>query len=188
MKPSTFTGLIINAGLSLAAPSPTVTKATAIESVKADNGITTPYPIQPDMWNPTVGDECFNLWADVNVCVREIGFEYPTSAACSTGEGTLPWGKHKADALAAAREWCNSGGGANAYEIYETKETCIDAPSNAGKFTFSIRNEHERRLAITGNKCQALLKISIDGCPERGQGKTQSWFMETTFETGKCKA
>ncbi|RGP64500.1 hypothetical protein FLONG3_9559 [Fusarium longipes] len=67
MKFSTITSLFLaNAGLSFAAPSKTLSKATAIESIQGDNGITTPLPIQPGMV-----DDCdlFHLVQKDQACV-----------------------------------------------------------------------------------------------------------------------
>ncbi|RGP66002.1 hypothetical protein FSPOR_6828 [Fusarium sporotrichioides] len=204
MKFSTITTLFLaNAGLSLAAPSKTLTKATAIEATMGDNGITTPLPIQPGMvdncdlfhfvkkdtgclqiatqygitfeqfkeWNPTVGDDCSTLWADANVCVRTIGYKYPVSVACYVGRDILPWGKNKAAALTAVYDWCYTGNG-----------------GGEGKFVFEIKTTHGRTLGLAGGRCQAFLSLGINGCPEGAQTNTEGWSMETTFETGKCKA
>ncbi|GKU05835.1 hypothetical protein FLAG1_06092 [Fusarium langsethiae] len=221
MKFSTITTLFLaNAGLSLAAPSKTLTKATAIEATMGDNGITTPLPIQPGMvddcdlfhfvkkdtgclqiatqygitfeqfkeWNPTVGDDCLTLWADANVCVRTIGYNYPVSVACYVGRDILPWGKNKAAALTAAHDWCYTGNGGGKYDVYETRTACINAPSGEGKFVFEMKTTHGRTLGLAGGRCQAFLSLGINGCPEGAQTNTEGWSMETTFETRKCKA
>ncbi|KAF5005063.1 hypothetical protein FDECE_8479 [Fusarium decemcellulare] len=137
-------------------------------------------------WNPSVGDECFGLWADANVCIRTIGYVPPTSAACFGGDDIKPWGKNKADALDAAKDWCYNKGGAQRYDIDQKKTACIDAPSGDGKFNFAITNEHGRSLSVPASKCEYLLALPINGCEEGGQGKTESWLIETYFETGKC--
>ncbi|KAG5656816.1 hypothetical protein KAF25_010369 [Fusarium avenaceum] len=226
MKFSTIASVLLaNAGVSLAAPSPSLTKrapATAIESITGDNGITTPLPIQPGMvdncdkfyfvkerdnclkvsaefgisfdqfkeWNPTVGDECLNLWADVNVCVHTIGFEYPEIAACYSSKNSIPWGNNKAAALKAANDWCSKGAtdnGANGlYNIGETRKTCINAPSGDGKIIFEVYNEWGVRRGLTPTVCNKNLALPINGCPEGGQGRVQSWRTQTIFEKGKC--
>jgi hypothetical protein len=211
MKFSTITSLFLaNAGLSLAAPSKTLTKATAIESTKGDNGIVTPLPIQPGMvdncdrfhlvkknegcpqvaayygitfeqfkeWNPTVGDNCLTLWADANVCVRTIGYKYPVSVACYGSDNVRPWGKNKADALAAAHDWCYTGNGGGRYDIFETRTGCINAPSGEGKFVFEMKTSHGKTIGLTGGRCQKFLSLGINGCPEGAQGNTEGWNFE----------
>ncbi|KAH6968105.1 hypothetical protein HG530_007860 [Fusarium avenaceum] len=222
MKFSTITSLFLaNAGLSAAAPSPTLSKATAIQSTKGDNGITTPLPIQPGMvdncdrfhfvqknegcpsiadnygitfeqfkeWNPTVGDQCYYLWADANVCVRTIGYKYPVSVACFGSRDVIPWGKDKTDALAAAHDWCYNGNGAGTYDVYETRNACINAPSGNGKFVFKMRTDHGKKIGLTGGRCQQFLSLGINGCPEEAaQAGTESWEIETSFMAGECEA
>ncbi|KAM0431998.1 hypothetical protein ACHAQK_009914 [Fusarium lateritium] len=226
MKFSTIAAVLFtNAGVSLAAPGPNLTKrasATAIESITGDNGITTPLPIQPGMvddcdkfyfvkaqdnclkvsaefgisfdqfkeWNPTVGDECLNLWADVNVCVHTIGFEYPETAACYRSDDSIPYGKNKDAALKAANDWCKKGAsdkGANGvYSVGEKRQTCVNAPSGDGKFIFEIFNEWGVSKGLTTSVCNRYLALPINGCPEGGQGRVQSWRIQTILEKGKC--
>lgn len=212
MKFTTITSLFLaNAGFSLAAPKPTLTKAVAIESIKGENGIETPLPIQPGMvedcdrfhfvekdqtcdqiaafygitfdqlkeWNPSIGDECLSLWADANVCVRTIGYEYPVSVACYGSDNVRPWGKNKAGALVAAHDWCYTGGGGGIYTAYETKTGCINAPSGDGKFVFTIRTEHGKRIGLTGGRCQNFLNLGINKCTEGGaQTRTEGWLLQ----------
>ncbi|KAF4335447.1 hypothetical protein FBEOM_10684 [Fusarium beomiforme] len=221
MKFTIATLLATSAGV-LAEPSATAKKATAIESIKGDNGITTPLPIQPGMvdncdafyyvqpgdnclkiaaqfgisfdqfkeWNPTVGKDCLSLWADANVCVRTIGFEYPEIAACYVGEDILPWGNNKPDARKAAADWCSknaaNGGAVGVYNIGEKRTTCVNAPSGDGKFIFEIYNEWGIRQGLPASECKKNVLLPIDGCPEGGQGRVKSWHIETTLEKGKC--
>ncbi|EKJ79585.1 hypothetical protein NXS19_002823 [Fusarium pseudograminearum] len=139
-------------------------------------------------WNPTVGSDCRTLWADANVCVRTIGYKYPVSVACYGSKDIIPWGSNKAAALTAARDWCYNGGGGGIYEIYETKTGCVNAPSGAGKFVFEVKTTHGTRIGLTGGRCQTFLNLGINGCKDGAQTNTEGWTMETTFETGKCKA
>ncbi|CEI66136.1 hypothetical protein FVEN_g4461 [Fusarium venenatum] len=162
--------------------------------VKKDTGclqVATQYGItfeQFKEWNPTVGDDCSTLWADANVCVRTIGYVYPVSVACFGSRDVLPWGKNKAAALTAAHDWCYTKTTTGFYDIYETRTGCINAPSGGGKFVFEISTKHGRRVGLTSSKCEKFLDLGINGCPEGAQTNTEGWSMETTFETGKCKA
>ncbi|KAL7758538.1 hypothetical protein ACKLNR_010965 [Fusarium oxysporum f. sp. zingiberi] len=236
MKFSTITTLLsTSAGVLAAGPSATAKKATAIESIKGDNGITTPLPIQPGMvddcdafyyvkpgdncliisaqfgisfdqfkeccliisaqfgisfdqfkeWNPTVGKDCLSLWADANVCVRTIGFEYPETAACYVNEDILPWGSNKVAAAKAATEWC-SNGAQGVYNIGEKRTKCVDAPSGDGKFIFEIYNEWGIRQGLPSKECQRNLLLPISKCTDGGQGRVKSWHTETYLEKGKC--
>ncbi|SPJ84117.1 uncharacterized protein FTOL_10633 [Fusarium torulosum] len=194
--------LLTHAGISLAAPGPTLTNrapATAIMSVAGDNNVITPLPIQPGLvdncaefyflkkWNPEVGVDCCYLWANANVCVRTIGFEYPEATSCYRHENSRPWGSDKADALKAASSYCStSKGGLGKYDISETRNTCLNAPSGRGKFIFDISNEFVAIKSLTPSRCYKNLGISINGCPEGGKEKYQSWQMKTIFEKGKC--
>ncbi|KAF5697045.1 hypothetical protein FGLOB1_13056 [Fusarium globosum] len=218
MKFSTIATLLsTSAGALAAGPSATAKKATAIESIKGDNGITTPLPIQPGMvdncdvfyyvkpgdnclkisaefgisfgqfkeWNPTVGEDCLSLWADANVCVRTIGFEYPETAACYTGTNIIPWSNNKVAAAKAAKEWC--GNGANGvYNVGEKRTKCVDAPSGDGKFVFEIHNEWGVRKGNPGWECEKRILLPIAKCLEGGQGRIQSWRTEASLQKGKC--
>ncbi|SCO91528.1 uncharacterized protein FRV6_15656 [Fusarium oxysporum] len=218
MRFSAITALLsTSAGVLAAGPSATAKKATAIESITGDNGITTPLPIQPGMvddcdafyyvkpgdncliisaqfgisfdqfkeWNPTVGKDCLSLWADANVCVRTIGFEYPETAACYVNEDILPWGSNKVAAAKAATEWC-SNGAQGVYNIGEKRTKCVDAPSGDGKFIFEIYNEWGIRQGLPSKECQRNLLLPISKCTDGGQGRVKSWHTETYLEKGKC--
>ncbi|CVK85830.1 uncharacterized protein FMAN_06658 [Fusarium mangiferae] len=209
--------LSTSAGALADGPSATAKKATAIESVKGDNGITTPLPIQPGMvdncdvfyyvkpgdnclkisaqfgisfdqfkeWNPTVGEDCLSLWADANVCVRTIGFEYPEIAACYGSSSIIPWGNNKVAAAKAAKEWC-SNGAQGVYNVGEKRTKCVDAPSGDGKFVFEIYNEWGIRQGNPTWDCEKRILLPISKCPAGGQGRIQSWHTETSLQKGKC--
>lgn len=210
MKFSTIVTLLSTSAGALAdGPSATAKKATAIESVEGDNGITTPLPIQPGMvdncdvfyyvkpgdnclkiaaqfgisfdqfkeWNPTVGKDCLSLWADANVCVRTIGFEYPETAACYGGSNIIPWGNNKVAAAKAAKEWC-SNGAQGVYNVGEKRTKCVDAPSGDGKFVFEIYNEWGIRQGNPTWDCEKRILLPIAKCSEGGQGRIQSWHTE----------
>ncbi|KAF4975029.1 hypothetical protein FZEAL_8136 [Fusarium zealandicum] len=129
-------------------------------------------------WNPSVGYTCAKLRANTNVCVGTIGYVPPTSATCFGGKNIKPWGKNKADALAAVQDWCYHKGAAKWFAIDQKKTACFNAPSGAGKFNFSIANPNSKAKSITGKKCKQLLAISLNGCEQAGQGKEQNWVME----------
>ncbi|KAF4444181.1 hypothetical protein F53441_11240 [Fusarium austroafricanum] len=221
MKFSTITAILFSqAGLSLAAP-PTLTRrapATAIESIKGDNGIETPLPIQPGMvdncdkfffvpenigclhvaqyfgitvkqfveWNPTVGgEECRYLWANANVCVRTIGYEYPRTTACYGSNNILPWGKNKNPARTAISDWCAKDN--HTYKKDEKRKGCVNAPDGSGKFTWTIENHHMRDTELTVGECRSNLVQGPNQCAEGGaQIRTKSWVIHTEYNTGKC--
>ncbi|KAH7198843.1 uncharacterized protein B0J16DRAFT_47006 [Fusarium flagelliforme] len=137
-------------------------------------------------WNPTVGDQCEYMWADAYVCTHTVGYRPPKTVKCYGSSIVHPWGADKADALAAANEWCYRGGGGGTYEAYEKKETCINAPSGKGSFTFMTKTTSGSWAGLTGGKCRDLLSLGINGCTSGSRGNDGFWMYETAFMTYKC--
>ncbi|KAH7259021.1 uncharacterized protein BKA55DRAFT_638736 [Fusarium redolens] len=85
MKFSTIATLLSTSAGVLAGPSATAKKATAIESIKGDNGITTPLPIQPGMvddcdafYYVKPGDNCLIISAQFGISFDQFKEWNPT--------------------------------------------------------------------------------------------------------------
>ncbi|KAJ4013690.1 hypothetical protein NW766_005929 [Fusarium irregulare] len=138
-------------------------------------------------WNPTVGDQCEYMWADAYVCTHTVGYTPPKTVRCYQSSIVHPWGADKADALAAANEWCYRGGGGGVYDRYETRKTCVNAPSGKGSFTFMVKTTTPGAgLGLTGGKCRDLLNLGINGCASGSDGNNGFWMFEAAFMTYKC--
>ncbi|KAM0227169.1 hypothetical protein ACHAPO_011760 [Fusarium lateritium] len=136
-------------------------------------------------WNPTVGKDCLNLWADAHVCVHTIGFEYPVTKNCFNASGAKPWAPNQRTALNAATEWCLKAG-AGKFAIGEKKEKCFDIQTLGGSYEFVITNGFGVEQDITAAKCRELLAIGINGCEAASQPQTESWSMQAIFYEWKC--
>ncbi|RGP63213.1 hypothetical protein FLONG3_9968 [Fusarium longipes] len=151
-----------------------VKKGDGCASISKNHGISFD---QFKKWNPSVGNDCLSLWADANVCVHTIGFEYPVSKSCFNAAGAKPWAPNQKLAMNYATEWCLKSG-AGKFDIGEKKETCVDAKSLGGSIEFEITNGFGIDQDITVAKCKELLAIGINGCEAASQSQTESWSMQ----------
>ncbi|KAI9172725.1 LysM domain-containing protein [Paramyrothecium foliicola] len=133
-------------------------------------------------WNPSVGSTCTGIWANVNLCVRTIGYVPPESVACHTAANTKTWGDNEPAAHEAAWEFCKFGGlnGISAFrpmfQAHENRIACGNAPFGQNKFTFSITNRWGRDVQfLFPRTCYELLAKAIDGCPRGGVVDWLEW-------------
>jgi hypothetical protein len=135
-------------------------------------------------WNTEIGNECRNLWAGTNACVRTIGFVPPVQKSCYAGAAMESFGD-KAAVRAAKTAWCSSAG-TGIFNLDQIKTGCVNAPNGKSKFNLRIDNLWKKRMALRLTRCEELLSIPIDSCDKGGQAVTESWIVEITQTAGKC--